>query len=179
MTFGEKIQRLRKEKGFSQEELAEKLSVTRQTVSKWELDQSTPDLEHIEKLCDIYEVTADYLIRQAQPENHEPTETPPEAAGTQDAERKQIVFVPTDSRRRYSSLFVLGIVLVCIGICGIFTFVILSALNPWGATVGKFYFEGLIAFLIGTNSLVWFILLCITEIAGIICTVTGIFKKRK
>ena len=44
MTFGEKLQSLRKKAGFSQEDLAEKLDITRQTVSKWELDQSTPEL---------------------------------------------------------------------------------------------------------------------------------------
>ena len=40
MTLGEKIQKLRKQNGFSQEELAEKVTVTRQTISKWELNQS-------------------------------------------------------------------------------------------------------------------------------------------
>ena len=43
MTFGEKIQKLRKQQGLSQEALAEKVTVTRQTISKWELDQSTPE----------------------------------------------------------------------------------------------------------------------------------------
>ena len=47
MTFSEKISALRKQKGWSQEELAEKLNVTRQSVSKWEGAQSIPDLEKI------------------------------------------------------------------------------------------------------------------------------------
>ena len=63
MTFGEKVQLLRKKKGLSQEGLAEKLSVTRQTISKWELDRSTPDLQFILQLSDIFEVTTDYLIK--------------------------------------------------------------------------------------------------------------------
>ena len=45
MTLGEKIQKLRKQRGLSQEALAEKVTVTRQTTSKWELGQSTPDLD--------------------------------------------------------------------------------------------------------------------------------------
>lgn len=64
MTFGEKIQKLRKRQGLSQEALAEKVTVTRQTISKWELDQSTPDLEFIAQLCGIFGVSADYLIRE-------------------------------------------------------------------------------------------------------------------
>ena len=62
MTFGEKIQKLRKQQGLSQEALAEKVTVTRQTISKWELDQSTPDLEFIAQLSSIFGVSADYLI---------------------------------------------------------------------------------------------------------------------
>lgn len=62
MTFGEKIIRLRKSKGITQEQLAEQMGVTRQTISKWELDQSTPDLSYIKQLCEIFGVTADYLI---------------------------------------------------------------------------------------------------------------------
>lgn len=63
MTIGEKIQRLRKERGLSQEALAGMLYVTRQTVSKWELGQSTPDLALIAQLSELFQVSADYLIK--------------------------------------------------------------------------------------------------------------------
>ena len=63
MTLGEKIQKLRKQKGFSQEALAEKVTVTRQTISKWELNQSTPDLDFIAQLSNIFNVSSDYLIK--------------------------------------------------------------------------------------------------------------------
>lgn len=63
MTLGEKIQGLRKREGLSQEALAEKVFVTRQTISKWELDQSTPDLDFIAQLSDIFNVSSDYLIK--------------------------------------------------------------------------------------------------------------------
>lgn len=63
MTIGEKIQKLRKQNGLSQEALAEKVSVTRQTISKWELGQSQPDLGFVAALSDIFNVSSDYLIR--------------------------------------------------------------------------------------------------------------------
>lgn len=69
MTFGERIQFLRKQKRMSQEELGEKLEVTRQTISKWELDQSTPDLDYIISISEFFDVTTDYLIKGGRDEN--------------------------------------------------------------------------------------------------------------
>lgn len=63
MTLGEKLQTLRKREGLSQEALAEQVAVTRQTISKWELDQSTPDLAYIAQLSDLFHVSTDYLIK--------------------------------------------------------------------------------------------------------------------
>ena len=73
MTLGEKIQKLRKQRGLSQEALAEKVTVTRQTISKWELGQSLPDLDFIAQLSDIFNVSSDYLIKD---EMTEPNELP-------------------------------------------------------------------------------------------------------
>ena len=66
MTLGEKIQALRNQHGLSQEQLAEKITVSRQAVSKWELDQSTPDLEYIIQLSEIFGVSIDSLVKQEQ-----------------------------------------------------------------------------------------------------------------
>lgn len=63
MSLGYRIQQLRKQSKMSQEELGERLEVTRQTVSKWELEQSTPDLDYISAISDLFEVTTDYLIK--------------------------------------------------------------------------------------------------------------------
>ena len=63
MTFGQKLQQLRRARGMSQEELAGQLSVTRQTISKWELDQSTPDLPYLAAISELFGVSTDYLIK--------------------------------------------------------------------------------------------------------------------
>ena len=60
MTFGEKIQKLRKEAGLSQEELAHRLKVSRQAVSKWERDSGYPETEKIIWMSSIFNVSADY-----------------------------------------------------------------------------------------------------------------------
>ena len=62
MTLGERLTELRKKKNLSQEEVAEKLNVTRQTVSKWELDQSTPDFDKIVPICKLYNISSEELL---------------------------------------------------------------------------------------------------------------------
>ena len=64
MTLGEKIYKLRTEKGFSQEALGEKLGVSRQSVSKWETDQSVPELDKIVAISDLFVVSTDYLLKE-------------------------------------------------------------------------------------------------------------------
>ena len=64
MTFGEKIQKLRKEAGLSQEELACQLGVSRQAVSKWERDSGYPETEKIIHMSRLFNVTLDYLLNE-------------------------------------------------------------------------------------------------------------------
>jgi len=63
MDFGEKLFELRKAKNLTQDDVAEKINVTRQTVSKWETNQSTPDFDKILPLCELYEISADELLK--------------------------------------------------------------------------------------------------------------------
>lgn len=63
MSFGDKLQNLRKTKGLSQEELAEKCDVSRQAVSKWETGLGYPETEKLLILCEILETNLDYLLR--------------------------------------------------------------------------------------------------------------------
>ena len=63
MILADKIIELRKKSGWSQEELAEKMNVTRQSVSKWESAQSTPDLGKILQLSGLFGVSTDYLLK--------------------------------------------------------------------------------------------------------------------
>ncbi|WP_346936593.1 helix-turn-helix transcriptional regulator [Clostridium sp.] len=62
MSLGEKLLYLRKKEGLSQEDVAEKLGVSRQTVSKWETDQTVPELIKAKLLSQLYNVSYDYLI---------------------------------------------------------------------------------------------------------------------
>ena len=78
MIFADKLITLRKKAGWSQEDLAEKLNVTRQSVSKWEGAQSVPDIDKILQLSCLFGVTTDYLLKdeQAEPEYTEDDTSP-------------------------------------------------------------------------------------------------------
>ena len=78
MTLAEKLAALRGERKLSQGDLAEKLDVSRQSVSKWETGQAVPELDKIIKLADLFGVTVDELVRDGEaprPEAPEPEVT--------------------------------------------------------------------------------------------------------
>ena len=103
MTLAEKILSLRTERGMSQDDLAEKLEVSRQSVSKWETAQSTPELDKIIKLADLFGVSVDQLVREG--ERPRPPE-PPEA---------KVIYVERERKEELSPLQKLGIVMEASG----------------------------------------------------------------
>ena len=64
--FGEQLRKAREEKGMTQQSLAEKVYVTRQTVSKWELDQTVPDMNKLIEISKLFEISLDELINNMQ-----------------------------------------------------------------------------------------------------------------
>lgn len=85
MILAEKIMSLRKKNGWSQEELAEHLDISRQSVSKWESAASIPDLDKILKMSSLFGVSTDYLLKDDIEE-----ETPSEGADVDEAEGKVV-----------------------------------------------------------------------------------------
>ena len=74
MNLGERLFELRKVKNLTQDDVAEKLNVTRQTISKWETNQSTPDFDKIVPLCELYEITPNELLTGEKKEEQETTD---------------------------------------------------------------------------------------------------------
>ena len=64
MIFSEKMQLLRRSRGLTQEALADKLSVSRQAVAKWEAGQAFPDISNLIAISNLFNVTVDYLVRE-------------------------------------------------------------------------------------------------------------------
>lgn len=62
MNIAERLQELRKKAGYSQEQVAEMLEISRQAISKWESGQGNPEIDNVIKLTKIYHVSADYIL---------------------------------------------------------------------------------------------------------------------
>ncbi len=83
MTFGERLQQVRKAAGLSQEQLAGLVGMSRQAVSKWETDQAAPDIDKLALLCGVLGVSADALLGREAPL----PQAPPQGAGLEDCVR--------------------------------------------------------------------------------------------
>lgn len=97
MTTGEKIAALRREKGFSQEALGEKLGLSRQAVSKWESDQAVPTMDNLVELSRLFGVPVDTLLRPDEP-LPDRTQQPPEGVKLS-AEGLKISYAPVLTRK--------------------------------------------------------------------------------
>ena len=96
MEFNNKLYELRKQKGLSQEELANRLNVSRQTVSKWEVGDSTPDMEKLIAMSDLFGISLDELILNKTPEPAPTVQTPAQSELYKDIKEK----VLTDENKK-------------------------------------------------------------------------------
>lgn len=82
MRLSEKIMELRKNSGWSQEELADRLGISRQSVSKWETGESMPDIDKIIRMSELWNVSTDYLLKEnSEPRMESLRENPQSGAG--------------------------------------------------------------------------------------------------
>ena len=88
VTLGERIYQERTARRLSQTDLAEALEVSRQSVSKWETNASVPDLDKLVRMCELFEVSMDSLVRGVEPREME--DSPPEAAAPQKENRPNV-----------------------------------------------------------------------------------------
>lgn len=110
--FGENLKTLRRNKGITQEELAAKLNVVRQTISKWEKGQSVPDAEMLVKLAEIFDVPVSQL-----PGSRVEPEAQPDALAEQLARiNEQLVIKNQRSKRVWKTI---GIIAACIVVASI------------------------------------------------------------
>ena len=131
MILAEKIVRLRKQVGWSQEELAEKMNVSRQSVSKWESTNSIPDLNRIIMLAELFDVSTDFLLRD---EN--------EAFDSHDENKKpDIIQISLEQAAKYienkmevSALITKGVILCLCSVVPLFFFLAMAETNRLNLT---------------------------------------------
>lgn len=110
MILGEKIAALRKQNNWSQEDLAEQLQISRQSVSKWESGASIPDLDRIIKMSALFGVSTDYLLKDEMEElSYSETDEPAENAARRVSLEEANAFM--DVSREISGRIAFGVVL--------------------------------------------------------------------
>ena len=112
MIFSEKLLTLRKAKGITQEQLAEKLDVSRQSISKWESGQSIPELEKIVALSTIFDVTTDYLLKSSEIDDL--------SVKTEMLEKQQQQMLVREQRQRQIRACILYAIAVYLVLCAIY-----------------------------------------------------------
>ncbi|MCR4791581.1 MAG: helix-turn-helix domain-containing protein [Lachnospiraceae bacterium] len=106
MEFNNKLYELRKQKGLSQEELASRLNVSRQTVSKWEVGDSSPDMEKLVAMSDLFGITLDELILDKAPASAEKSSEGADKAGS----IKEKLFTEENRKKAKKGLKIAGII---------------------------------------------------------------------
>lgn len=104
MKFGEKLQKLRKENGLSQEQLAEKLNVSRQAISKWEMG-TIPDMENVVKIGRYFDCSLDYLMNN---------ELDSKRKQDEQIQKTDVIHRDTISKELSIGCIVIGIILSCL-----------------------------------------------------------------
>ncbi|MBQ9808516.1 MAG: helix-turn-helix transcriptional regulator [Ruminococcus sp.] len=125
MEFNNKLYELRKKKGLSQEELANRLNVSRQTISKWEVGDSTPDMEKLAAISELFQVSLDELVLDKVPEKA--PEKPAKSELYSDIKEK--VLTEGNRKKAKKGLKIAAIVLGALVIADIVSFIVFAALN--------------------------------------------------
>lgn len=127
MEFNNKLYELRKQKGFSQEELANRLNVSRQTISKWEVGESTPDMENLVAISELFKISLDELVLDKVPEEADTSAQVVKSEFYSDI--KENVLTDENRKKAKKGLKIAAIVLGIIVLIDLISFVIYVLMN--------------------------------------------------
>ena len=127
MEFNNKLYELRKQKGFSQEELANRLNVSRQTISKWEVGESTPDMENLVAISELFEISLDELVLDKVPKEADTSAQVVKSEFYSDI--KENVLTDENRKKAKKGLKIAAIVLGIIVLIDLSSFVIYVLMN--------------------------------------------------
>jgi transcriptional regulator with XRE-family HTH domain len=194
MTLGEKIFQLRKQMGLSQEQLASQVTVSRQAVSKWELNEAMPDVDNVVQLSRIFSVSTDYLLTDGDAAGSSMS-VKIEDAGSDTSLKTNAVGTKCDNqvtvkrRKTIPIIFlILGGITTVLGMCGILITWIASMTHPvvysistviaatGGDLVKEAVYVGLRAFLLEYNAMGFFVFCCAVAGVGLIILSVGFYK---
>jgi DNA-binding XRE family transcriptional regulator len=170
--------------GLSQEQLASQITVSRQAVSKWELNEAMPDVDNVVQLSRRFNVSTDYLLTEGGAAGSD-LSVKTNAAGSDISVKTDAVSIKcgnqvTVKRRKTIPIFILGGIITVLGTCGIFITwvasmthpVVYSISTPFAANIGnsvkEIIYTGLHAFLLEYNAMEFFVFCCAIAVVGLI-----------
>lgn len=165
MTIGDKILNMRKARGWSQEELADQVGVTRQAVSRWEANSAKPDADKIVDICDLFGVSADYLLRD-------------KYAGEGELADSTTTQETAISQPSVTATQILGILMIISTILIFAALGIMSAIEPHIYMKNGVEFRGLLGYIMG-NHLWWLVNLIVVSLFGGVVFVFGGMPMKK
>ena len=127
LKYGKAIRQLRQKKGISQEELANRLNVSRQTISKWEVGESTPDMENLVAISELFEISLDELVLNKVPEEADTSAQVVKSEFYSDI--KENVLTDENRKKAKKGLKIASIVLGIIFLIDLISFVIYVLMN--------------------------------------------------
>jgi transcriptional regulator with XRE-family HTH domain len=145
MILADKIVRLRKQFDWSQEELAEKMNISRQSVSKWESTNSIPDINKIIMLANIFDVSTDFLLKD-DVEEFDPLSGSTESGMIQISLEQAMEYV--ENKRQVTGLVTKGVVLCVSSVIPLFSFLAMAETNRLGLTSDFAAWIGIVSILV-------------------------------
>ena len=139
----QRLARLRRAQGLSQEKLADALGVSRQAVSKWESGQANPDIRYLAAMSRQLGVSADYLLSGGSPAGPVPASS-----------------APLPPLPRFYGLLILGIALLTLGFAGVLILALASTGQLWSMQIGERIYTGLAGYLLCNPPLRQIFILC-------------------
>lgn len=149
MTLGKKISALRDQHKMSQGDLAAKMSVSRQSISKWETDTSVPELDKLIQLCEVFHITLDELVKGDVPPPHEENEN---ADHEYKAPAQPIKVVVQESSNTQK---IIGVILLCFGAVIMLLLTLLGGVLSGLLFSSPFVLCGIICMVFKRNVVLW------------------------
>ena len=163
MSLGETIYRLRTEKNLSQGDLAERLEVSRQSVSKWENDSAVPDLAKIVKLSEVFEVSLDELVKgEKAPQGQRVAQGPETQQVSELGQWTRKTVTESEVKSEYNNgrtglpgRKIAGIILFCMSFLVILFFTVLGGFISGIIYASPFWLCGILCFVLKKNVGLW------------------------
>ena len=178
MNLNEKITKLRKERNMTQEDLALRLGVSRQSISKWELGACEPDIQNLKEIAKLFSVSFDYLLNDDKEEALPPQTLAEPPSAQNNGEEREEESIPKP--RQSANLIPAALILV--GGIGLIVSIVIAFLNPHSCLLFHQWIPNIMGYIIADwcqGAVLWRFGLFLPSLACIFGVLIYYYKERK